>query len=171
MRISLGWIYLKHDIDQWTWRLGYMRKDDADKRFSSQSDDSGNDELFIRRKVSEAVATLNVVLAGMLNKRMEDSSDTIDTDVMEWVFELRDNAREIDTESLARLMHRYVVWYVLWAWCLIYFEEMAVRFENEANAMVTNIEDAAYSRKAPRKYKERPGRDIDDVIIDTEDGV
>ena len=66
MDINLGWTYLKHDIDQWTWRLGDMRKEDPGKRFSSQSDDNEADDTFIRRKIEEAVATLKVSLSGIL---------------------------------------------------------------------------------------------------------
>lgn len=121
MDINLGWTYLKHDIDQWTWRLGDMRKEDPGERFSSQSDDNESDDTFIRRKIEEAVATL---------------------------------------------AHKYVVWFVLWNWCLIYFEELSVKLEEELKGIASMIEETAYSRKAPRKCKRKPFKDIDDVIVD-----
>lgn len=166
MDINLGWTYLKHDIDQWTWRLGDMRKEDPGKRFSSQSDDNEADETFIRRKIEEAVVTLKVSLSGLLEDMPGDSDDSLDTDTGNWVLRMKDRRGGYDGESLATLAHKYVVWFVLWNWCLIYFEELAGKFEEELKGIASNIEEAAYSRKAPRKCKRKPFKDIDDVIID-----
>lgn len=71
-----------------------------------------------------------------------------------------------DSESLATLAHKYVVWFVLWNWCLIYFEELAGKLEEELKGIASMIEETAYSRKAPRKCKRKPFKDIDDVIVD-----
>ena len=46
------------------------------------------------------------------------------------------------------LAHKYVVWFVLWNWCLIYFEELAGKLEEELKGIASMIEETAYSRKA-----------------------
>lgn len=69
-------------------------------------------------------------------------------------------------EAVATLAHKYVVWFVLWNWCLIYFEELSVKLEEELKGIASMIEETAYSRKAPRKCKRKPFKDIDDVIVD-----
>lgn len=169
MEIRLKWDYLKHDIDQWTWRLGDTRKEEGEKRFSSQSDDSLTDDIFLRRKVEEAVSSLRVMLFDRLDHSPGGVDDILDTGVAEWSFPFRDSNRGTDSDSLVKLMHRYVVWYVLWAWCLIYFEEMADRFGRELQSLADSVVLAAYMRKAPRKYKRRPLADVDEVTVDTEE--
>lgn len=155
MEICLKWDYLKHDIDQWTWRLGDTRKEEGEKRFSSQSDDSLTDDIFLRRKVEEAVSSLRVLLFDRLDYSPVEIDNTLDAGIMEWIFPFRDNDRGLDSDSLVKLMHRYVVWYVLWAWCLIYFEEMSDRFGGELQSLADSVVEAAYMRKAPKKYKRR----------------
>lgn len=169
MEIRLKWDYLKHDIDQWTWRLGDTRKEEGEKRFSSQSDDSLTDDIFLRRKVEEAVSSLRVLLSDRLDHSPGGVDDILDTGVAEWSFPFRDSNRGTDTASLVKLMHRYVVWYVLWAWSLIYFEEMSAWYRGELQSMADSVVEVAYTRKAPRKYKRRPLADVDEVTVDTEE--
>ena len=46
MDITLYWKYLRHDIDQWTWRLGEAWKEQGVHRAEAQSDDSEADVNF-----------------------------------------------------------------------------------------------------------------------------
>lgn len=169
MDITLCWKYLKHDIDQWTWRLGEAWKDAGVHRSEAQSDDSEADVNFVRRKVAEAVATLRV----LLSERLEDSEsasadDVLDTECEDWLFFLKESIRTQASPELADLMHRYVVWYVVWKWCLIYFPDRAQAFGSELSAIAASVEEAAYKRGMPRKFKRKPKRDADEVSVDVE---
>lgn len=172
MDITLYWKYLRHDIDQWAWRLGEAWKEQGVHRAEAQSDDSEADVNFIRRKIGEAVASLRV----LLSERLDDSEtasadDTLDTEREEWVFPMRESQRAKASPELAGLAHRYVVWYVVWKWCLIYFPDRARAFGDELAVIAASVEDAAYRRDMPRKFKRRPRRDVDDVdvTVDTDD--
>lgn len=169
MDITLYWKYLKHDIDQWTWRLAEAWKDEGVHRAEAQSDDSEADVNFTRRKTSEAVAALRV----LLSERLEDSEaasadDILDTECGEWSFPLKESNRAKAAPELADLMHRYVVWYVVWKWCLIYFPDRAKAFGDELLLIRASIEEAAYKRDMPRKFKQKPKRDADEISVEVE---
>lgn len=168
MEIVLGWDCLKHDIEQWTWRLGDTRKEDPGERFQSQSDDRAEDGTFIRRKTEEAVAALRLVLSDRLETggTGKVSDDTLDTGTASWVIRLREGGRLSGADGLADLAHKYVVWYALWNWSLIYFTDMSAKLEEELKVIAGELEDSAYRLVAPRKYKRKPARDIDEVTVD-----
>lgn len=167
MEIVLYWRYLSHDIDQWTWRLGNMRKADPDQRFQSQSDEREEDLSFIRRNVEEGLSALRLIFADRLEDGVDGScDDTLDQDTESWSIHLKGGGRHMDTGDLTALCHKYVVWYALWNWSLIYFEEIAAKLEEKLSGIAANIEDTAYRLKAPKKFKRKPYKDIDEVIVD-----
>ena len=146
MDITIQYKYVKHDVDNWTYRLSEMANtEDGKRKAMGQSDDSPTDATFIRRKIGEAMVELRLLLDERLESvtAPDEANDTLDKEQAEWVMTLTDDDRTASAAEVATLSHRYVVRYVLWCWCLIYFG------------------------KPPRKYKRKPWTDVDELIVET----
>ena len=170
MDITIQYKYVKHDVDNWTYRLSEMANaEDGKRKAMGQSDDSPTDATFIRRKIGEAMVELRLLLDERLESLTapEEANDTLDKEQAEWVMTLTDDDRTASAAEVATLAHRYVVRYVLWCWCLIYFGTMASTFYQEMTAIADEIKQAAYKRTPPRKYKRKPWTDVDELIVET----
>lgn len=125
--IKLLWKSIKNEIDAETYKaaIANASDDNPQQKAELQSGLEKLDENYCRRKVDEAIMFLQRELSPYIApiERNEVSSrnelsDKLHTDVESWSVKLRERNVyiELSDETLAAMLHRYVVCYVLAEW-------------------------------------------------------
>lgn len=152
MKITLEWKFLQHDIEQWTWRLANNRIADIEQRDNAQADNIGSDVSFYKRKVGEACAELKEKLRKSVIYTHDAQNDALETanDKWELLFDI-DSRSYIDAESMAAMVHQFVIRKVMLWWAEIHSPNDAKPFADEAESLKAKIEDSVYKKKAPAR--------------------
>ena len=169
MTITLYYKYLKHDIDQWAFRLAEQRIDDPERKGLAEFDGTSSDDTFVRRKIELACA----IMRGKLRKKMVTASAAEKDDVLpfsdSWQFELdfdeEDSAR---ADVLNELMHAFIVRYVTWQWMLLNSPNEAASWKGMADDSLAALEDELWGLKPPVKRKRKVASDVSEVTIEVE---
>lgn len=169
--IQLFWLYLKHDIDQYTHRLGEARVEDAEKKDSVQSEDNQSDTSFYLRCIRLGVAKLKVLLKNKLTAVNTDASDVLteyegyargETPYNpHWEFVLKSGYR-YDTQAIAELLHHFIVYYCIKEWSIINAPDNITAVNTELESTQTEIGTAIL---APPVKERRPMVEEEPTIV------
>lgn len=169
MKIRLYYKYLKHDIDQLTYRAGGLI-DDAQGRDSAQAGNTETDTSFYRRKCEDGVAHLKTILDDRLEKVTADTGDMLDMEKASWLFSvITDKSFNVDAEALCELMHRFVVWHVLRDWTVLYAPDRAGAMAEELGKIEGIIKENLYTLSLPVKHRRKKLMFNSEVCIEDED--
>lgn len=108
MTITLYYTQLSHTITQILHRAG-ARLEDPRLRSTAQMDGSTSDQQLIRRLIKTGVAKVKFLLRDHLTDDVTEADDTLGNDTS-WVFDMDMTG---DGQSLADLLHWFVVWLAL----------------------------------------------------------
>lgn len=165
--IQLLYSQLRYDIEQQTYQIAELRlSDKPDIKGKTQIDETQSLSDLALRFCEEGVALLRTLLrektretdASIPNppfqpndtlpiEKDEDQQDIPPT----WQFTLMDNL--LDEHTIATLMHRFVVAYVLWQLAKLHFPNEAASLQKQYNDIKDELEDAMYSLGTPRKHR------------------
>lgn len=155
MDIILYYKQLRHDIDQWTYRIGMGIKD-PENRYYAQADDKPTDTTFYLRLIHNAIADLKILLKEYIDYEVTSADDKIDSEVESWSFSFKSNVAE--PKALADYMHHFVVANAMSHWALIYGVPDAVtgRISKELQDAKNNLTENLYSLLLPIKARRIP---------------
>lgn len=149
--IEIKWKEIKYDVDQQTWRLAKVRLQDTELQDEGQSDDSPSSSNAVLRFAEEGNAILHNLLADRLEVIPTSNEDDALRDVVVWSYDLAEGMFKTDKRSLAILMHKFVVSYILYKWCLLFYPDNAQIYKAESEETRKSIEDEAYKTGMPTK--------------------
>ena len=165
MTIKLYYKYIKHDIDQWTFRLGKVGIQDESIRNEAQSSSVSSDISFYRRKIVEALAQIRNMLRNRLTVKEatstitdangnevtteSENTDQLNTDETAWEISLKDAYYNTDAQVMADLMHKYIVRSVITEWAVTYSPSSVASVSAELEPLKDQLLAEAYNRKKP----------------------
>jgi len=150
MTITLQYKYIKHDIDQWTYRMAKVRVENEDIRNEAQSSSVSTDESFYRRKIVEAIAHIRTMLKNRLSTvKNGTGNDTLSLNAASWQITLSDDSYSCDAQAMSDLMHKYIVRSVITEWALTYAPDAVASVTAETEGLKQQILTEAYNRKYP----------------------
>lgn len=165
--IQIDWTNIKKDVDKQTYRLASVHIDDAhaDIRDRMQEDDTQSSLRFIARFCIEGIALVRTAIKDVLINA--SGLDTIDnltaTDHAVWQFEIKKG----DEGVCCTLIHKAIVDYILWRWCLVWLPNFAASFNAEYVSAVQAIQNEVFRLDWCVKEK-RPEYPIDKDEINIE---
>ena len=152
--IQLLYSHLLYDIEQQTHELAEARvKNNPELKASQQIDETNHLSDIAMRYCEEGVAMLNVILKRKLaapsQAQPATSNDALVYGTTSWDFTLND--ANLNERTLAILMHRFVVAYVLWQWAKLYAPDEAKNFFVMFQKAQADIEEVIYALGTPKK--------------------
>lgn len=158
MEIQIKYKYLKHDIDQATFRLAGIRIEDQVLRDDAQSSEIDSDKSYYRRHIEFAVSVLKTLLGERLNKVTSPAANSdLDITKSAWTFDLKDDENfKPDSESLAELFHHFLLQQVIIHWAVTYAPDSVASIQAEADAVTDNLNNALYDLSLPIKHRRKP---------------
>jgi hypothetical protein len=148
--ITINWKDIRYDVDQQTWRLAKIRISDDELRDDAQSDGRQSPMDVVRRASEEG----NALLCQILSTRISPVGWCAADDSLGeggWSYFVNDGPYMTDERSLAILMHRYVVAYVLYRWSILFYPDSVSLFSSEMAEAERRIKEGAYNSSAPQK--------------------
>lgn len=152
--IKIYWKAVKEDIDKQTWRIAQVHISELEMQSYAQEDESKASMKYILRFAESGIALVRTAIKEYLQQLSCDavSDDTIDISKEGWEFVLKEGTG-IDERSLAILIHRMVVSYVLYRWSMNWAPDATSNFRKEYETELEDIESVASSLTEPVKDK------------------
>lgn len=142
--IQIEWKNIKKDVDKQTYRLATIHIDDAhaDIRDRMQEDDTISSIRFIARFCLEGIALVRTAIKDVLidTSGLDTSDDLLATDQAVWQFEIKKG----DEGVCCTLIHKALVDYILWRWCLLWLPNYAASFNAEYVSAVQAIQNEVF---------------------------
>ena len=154
MTITILHKYLYHDIKQLTTRYAEARNMDAETRDMAQIGDGQSDKELIMRLIITGVSKMKRLLKDKLVLASTDADDKLPKEKESWSFPFKDET-EADGESLAGLMHWFVVRTAVYEWCAMFSPNDMAAAKLDADETKNDLDDILSASMPMKEKKER----------------
>ena len=150
--ITIRWKDIRYDVEQQTWRLAKMRITDAELKDDAQADQDTSPNDVVLRFAEEGNAKVHALLLPRIIKYGSVlSDDSLDKSITAWEYMVD---KYIDERSVAILIHKFVVSYILYKWSQIYFPDSIQAFATDmADAEQALNKETYNNSSAPKKMR------------------
>jgi hypothetical protein len=150
--ITIKWKDIRYDVEQQTWRLAKMRITDAELKDDAQADQDTSPNDVVLRFAEEGNAKVHALLLPRIIKYGSVlSDDSLDKSITAWEYMVD---KCIDERSVAILIHKFVVSYILYKWSQIYFPDSTQAFATDmADAEQALNKETYNNSSAPKKMR------------------
>lgn len=168
MKIELLWKWLKYDVRQLTWRYAKARLEDKSPETADMASEDGSktSEDMTYRLCLTGAARLGAVLKDYLDDDgVEEADDKGETYAQAWLFGLKRGADVSGAQSMASLMHWYIVRFAVWQWLKMYSPNEAGQERQELKELEDEMKTALSLGDMPMKERDGDDTGEDEVII------
>jgi len=161
--IYRNWLAL--EVETETRKAGFVQIADSanDARLESQKGKEFSDEAYFDRKAEQAISGLTSILHKFIVKvdntlaRKSSADNALKFDATTeqlqretWSVELTDDPRRnIYSVSLANMMHKYIVYNMLYSWSVSVFPNLSTEYKERMAASEKEIKELVYRKELP----------------------
>lgn len=143
--ITIKWTNVKKDVDKQTYRLANVHIDNARQSIvdSAQQDDTKSSVNLILRFCDEGVSLVNTAIKHALSVYPSQTltDDLENVEGLQWQYSFSD---AVDEGSICKLIHKYIVDYILWKWCDIYVPSLANSYKSALAVVESKLQEACF---------------------------
>lgn len=165
MKIRLLWKWLRYDVQQLTWRYARARMEDKQPEVGdlASEDDSKTSDNLVYRLCLTGLARLGVVLRKYIDENGDEADDDGTRKAPSWVFTLREGSDMAGAQSMAGLMHWFVVRFAVWSWLKMYSPAEAAGERQELKDLEDEMTSALDLGVMPMKGVAEEAASYDDI--------
>jgi len=143
--IQINWSDIKKDVQKQTWRIAKVTLQDEELQSDAQEDDSKGSVKFVLRFAEEGMAMVTQAMREVIQLSTTSvATDSLDDNKEKWTITLKDTLG-IDEKSLAMLIHKFVVEYILFKWCHHWAINNSSTYETSYVKTLADIVNASFS--------------------------